>query len=266
MQVVTFVTDKSHPHFRDVLVPSCRGNRLDLVVLTPHPATMKLEGLYRYWAGRLGYSIKFRFLRKYKAMRRYLKTLPQDELLLFTDAYDAVMLAPPDEIIDKYRSFEKPIVFSAEKSCHPPGNVERFPPSSTSLRFLNSGGYMGAAGALLDAYERIAANGYVKGRSDQLAWQQLYLDCPDLISLDYQATMFLCLAVGASKVAENTSDSPNESAHFVTSASLDIHERVVFEEKRAVYVETGQRPCQLHFNGKSRRLLTHEYMRPVTVW
>jgi hypothetical protein len=261
--IVTFVTDKNHPHFKNVFVPSCLHNGLELAVLAPPSMVMALENTYRSWASRFGHSPKFRFLRKYKAMRKYLKTLPSDELLLFTDAYDTVMLAGEDEIIGKFRSLGSPIVFSAEKTCHPPGNADRFPPSSTSLRFLNSGGYMGTAGALIDAYDRIEASGYVKGRSDQLAWQRLYFDCPDLISFDYEGALFLCLAVGESSVAQASASGEGGQ---VTLAARDIEERIGFEGRRAVFRETGQRPCQLHFNGRSRRLLSHEYMRPVTIW
>ncbi len=92
-------------------------------------------------------------------------------VILFTDSYDVVMNAPPDEIMNKYEEVfcngnkynsnnreeekkkNKPIVFAAECYCWPDKSLAQQYPADTAhkkFRYLNSGGFIGYASDILN--------------------------------------------------------------------------------------------------------------------
>lgn len=75
----------------------------------------------------------------------------EDTILMFTDSYDVVFNSPPSDIISKFRSFNKGIVFSAEKTCWPdPDRAGDYPDSPTDYKYLNSGGIIGYADKIFE--------------------------------------------------------------------------------------------------------------------
>jgi hypothetical protein len=75
----------------------------------------------------------------------------ENTIVMFTDSYDVVFNSPPSDILNKFRSFNKGIVFSAEKTCWP--DTERaddYPDSPTEYKYLNSGGFIGYADKVLE--------------------------------------------------------------------------------------------------------------------
>ncbi|MBL6430365.1 MAG: hypothetical protein HPM95_00590 [Alphaproteobacteria bacterium] len=82
-----------------------------------------------------------------RLLKAHLETRPTDEIVVYTDAYDVVMIRDPADIVDRYRSFGAPIVFSTEPgfTYKFPGRFRashRYPPAggrSGMYRFLNSG-------------------------------------------------------------------------------------------------------------------------------
>src|SRR5687767_3893022 len=65
--------------------------------------------------------------------------------IIFSDCWDLVFTAPPKEIMERYLSFNSPIVISCEKNCFPADLKEDFdnllPP--TQYKYLNSGFIVG---------------------------------------------------------------------------------------------------------------------------
>ena len=79
---------------------------------------------------------------KVNILRKHLSgsTLKNTDDILFTDAYDVFYADDLRTIRERYESFGKKIVFSAEATCWPdPSIAEQFPAVQTPYRFLNSG-------------------------------------------------------------------------------------------------------------------------------
>ena len=86
MKVVTVVTDPDNAWLHQVLEPSCAHHGLELVVLvSERPLALAQGGSYR---------------EKDRELASYLTTIPDDELVLFSDGYDAVMLAGPQPLAE----------------------------------------------------------------------------------------------------------------------------------------------------------------------
>ncbi len=111
---------------------------------------------------------------KINLLKKELKTWLdlKNHIVMFTDSYDVILLQNPQEIIRKFREFERTIVFSAEKTCWPDQSlVDEYPQSETEYRFLNSGGFIGYANEI---YELIKDPIDDKD-DDQLYYTQKYL-------------------------------------------------------------------------------------------
>lgn len=95
----------------------------------------------------------------------YLRTLHDDEVVLFVDAFDVVVSNNVTVLLQRFHSLGSPLVFSAEKGCWPylDGRADGeelclryYPdaPPGTPYRFVNTGSWMGyvwAARRLLQA-------------------------------------------------------------------------------------------------------------------
>jgi hypothetical protein len=138
------------------------------------------------WEGSSNFGIKLR------EVAEFLKTphLDPDDVVLFTDAYDVVYCGNQEEILERYLSFSKPIVFGAERLCQPDVQLaERYPELNTEFPFLNSGMFIGRVGALRKC---MAGYVYIDKVEDQRYWTEKFLfSNPDLIELDYENQLFL---------------------------------------------------------------------------
>lgn len=222
---------------------SCRRNGLPLTVL----------GSGVPWTGS---SLKLRLLRD------RLDDLPEDRIVLFVDAYDSLLLPSRRRIVEKFLEFEKPIVVSAEKGCWPdPELAERYPraaplrrargqplraalrpepPSPSPFRYLNSGGFMGYAGALRDALREMV---FPEWDRDQRLLTRYFLGHPGGIALDYGADIFQTL--------------------FEVPA--DAFSLVEGEPVRILSAITRSDPCVLHGNGPGWPTL-EEICRRLNEW
>ncbi|MGX7674334.1 glycosyltransferase domain-containing protein [Plantactinospora sp. DSM 117369] len=139
MKVVTIASDLDQPFLQRLLIPSCGILGLDLIIL--HSAK---EG--------------FRHSDKRSIFTDYLaRHAEADELIVFTDAYDTLFIRGEQHINDLYTSFSQPVVFGAEAGSWPLGALGFAlldTPPVYPYPFLNSGGFVGPAGVLLDLYKR----------------------------------------------------------------------------------------------------------------
>lgn len=162
-------------------------------------------------------------------MRNYLKLLPKDDIVLFVDAFDTLVLADKQTITDRFLAMNVPILMSAEKNCFPRDLLSKYPADTTTspFKYLNSGTYIGYAGALLDWLENMTID---LKRNDQGAVTEFYLGPKNRNSmvLDKHCTLFLCLV----RVSDD--------------------EVVIDPVQKTVYcLPTSSFPCVLHANGKS---------------
>lgn len=139
------------------------------------------------------------------------------------DSYDVIFTAGEAEILSAFEKFDTKVVFSAEGFCWPDINLtDTYPAveSSAGNRFLNSGGFIGAASVL---YEMIESGGEIENDADdQLFYTKIYLD-QELrskfgLKLDHKANMFQNLngAVGDVELKFSIDDAYVENTAYRT--------------------------------------------------
>ena len=247
MKVVTIATDLENRFLRGLLAPSCVAVGLDLTILRP--------------ADR---SFPFNLRDKRAMLSRYLSELAdRDELIVFTDAYDALFIRGAADVEAAYRAFDRPIVFSAELNSAPLGPVgqalygDPVPP----YPYLNSGGFAGRAGDILDCYaryplppsgrfellERLRAHGYHTDRrfgwSDQYYWTLVHLLERDSIALDHEARLFECYGKPYTDVGEIMLEEQELTARG-SGAPCYRREHTRLRKR----LQAPSRSAQVHFN------------------
>lgn len=251
MKVVTFITDADNPRYVNLLAASCRHHGLEL---TPLLCQQRIKPSRWDRAWNWLFPRERGFQHKDALLRDYLATVPDKELVLATDGYDAFFVAGETEIRGKFEKFQRPVVFSAEMNCHPDRDmVDCFPPVSGRMRYLNSGGFLGRAAELreaIDLVRRIPCPSRFSW-SNQYRWSRLFLERPDLISLDYQSTIFFCAAV---KRRGETWDPEHWERNLI------VNDRV--------QLDNGSMPCHIHFNGPISGQIDQltSALMPLTPW
>lgn len=162
-------------------------------------------------------------------LRDELRSWPElnDHIVMFTDSYDVVFSAGPEEILKKFRSTDAQILFSAEKSCWPDSELaDQYPEVDGDYKFLNSGGFIGYANQIMELIDDEIDIAY----DDQLYYTEKFLetiqDDEDFIKLDYTQDLFQTLNQAITDVEQN------ESGRFIN---------LVYNTK----------PCVIHANGPS---------------
>ena len=165
---------------------------------------------------------------KLRYPKEYLKDKNPDDILLFTDAWDVVVANNPNSLLEKYKKFNKDIVFSAENALWPDDSRESNYKNSKDEPFpyINSGGYIGKVGVIRDLLNNY--NG--EDIDDQRFWTDIYFKNRDKIVLDTKAEIFL-------------------SMHAIN------HEDLLFDNNVFTYKETGTQPIIAHGNGMSKDLI-----------
>ena len=203
MKVVTIATDPENVFLKQLLIPSCQGLGLDLVILHSDKE-------------------EFRFRDKRPAFMYYLSQCSaSDELVLYTDAYDTLFLRDEQYIRKAYAGFSQNIVFSAESNSWPLGAVGyalQADPPVYPYPYLNSGGFIGPVGDLLELSARypkppsdqfpllrqLRTHGYDTderfGFSDQYHWTLVQHLEAEKVGLDNKAELFENLAPAVADV------------------------------------------------------------------
>jgi hypothetical protein len=273
VKVVTIATDVENPFLRRLLMPSCATVGLDLVVLCPAapsaPAghARATNGIPPQSVGvsDIGAGLPFNFADKRVILSRYLSQLcERDELIVFTDAYDTLFVRGEAYIEATYAGFGQRIVFSAESNSWPLGTVGLAlygDPPTGPYPYLNSGGFVGTAGDVLELYarypdppssrfeqlERLRAEGYDADRrfgwSDQYYWTLVHLLERDSIGLDHEAGLFECFG----KPYPDIDEAVREGLEFLERGT----ESPVYERECARLRERLRAPggsAQVHFS------------------
>jgi len=137
------------------------------------------------WEGHQNFGVKLREL--YNFINR--PTLEDTDIVIFTDAYDVAYVGDQKEILTRYKTFKKPIVFGAERSCHPDPNREsEYKYRDTEFPFLNSGMIIGRVGPLRHCMKGYQ---YDDRHDDQRFWTTVFFQNQNLIELDYDNLLFL---------------------------------------------------------------------------
>ena len=181
--------------------------------------------------------------------------------VLFTDAFDVLFASPLAALFRDFSALKgaPPLVFAGECGCWPQVTKDAalglakgtlcntvYPPSPTPYRYLNSGLWMGTAGAaaaLLELVVRAANGQFGMATNDQEVVSDLYIEqgkangtappgAPP-IALDHAAALFQCM-------------------HSTDTAPLPTctpHKDIVPAGGAWKNARTGSRPAVFHFNG-----------------
>jgi len=177
----------------------------------------------------LGHSDNQKFGMKLRYPLEYLNKLDDNDLLLFSDAWDVIYIDNLDSIYEKYKKFNKPIVFGAELFAWPDADKasEYTDTQNEYFKYLNSGLYIGVAKDLKEIL-----NNYKGGEDidDQRFWVDMYFKNRDKIALDVKAELFLD-AAGTDK-----------NDYDFTSGSF-------------IFKKTGTSPSVIHANSSNKTYL-----------
>ena len=139
----------------------------------------------------IGWNAKGNFGIKLKEVKDFLLNQPlnNDDVILFTDAYDVIYCSNHSEILKNFYEFDHPIVFGAETECNPdPSQAIKYTIRDKEFSYLNSGLYIGYVWAIKQC---ILEYEYNDQHDDQLYWTLQYFKHPNLITLDYNNKLFL---------------------------------------------------------------------------
>jgi len=166
---------------------------------------------------------------KLKEVYQYLQNdnLDDNDIILFTDAYDVVYYGSFDEILTRYQELNTPILFGCETECNPkPVLATRYKERHHEFSYLNSGLFIGR---IKELRECMKGYEYNDKHDDQLFWTYQFLEKPDKIKLDYDNKIFL-------------------NTHGINEETL------VYDNNRVYY--KNKEPVFVHVNGIDKRLVT----------
>jgi hypothetical protein len=241
MKIITVISSVSHPGFQ-LLRLSCALKDLELIALVANK-----------------YDLSSR-REKDELLQAYLASEPDDnEIILFTDGYDAILLSGEKEILEKFRQTGRDLVFSTETACWPDTTLASQYPETTSgpYKFLNSGGFIGKVGImkafLNDGTE--ASDKYPE--SNQYLWTKRFLENPERIGLDISCQLFCTFSP---EVGERYLPGPGSHNHYPYyeymkewfETSFSIQNGRIFNKISQTW------PCQAHFNGHSKHLMDND--------
>lgn len=147
---------------------------------------------------------------------------------MFVDAYDVVFAAGWPEIMEKFQSYNTPILFGAECCCWPPDPelCARYPQTNRRCKYLNAGFWMGETWAIAPLVEELDMLSMKKEKCDQAILRDLFLSGRHPAKLDTECKILMC-------------------------CNLDSHDFIEMKLGRWTNTETGQSPCLFHGNGAS---------------
>ena len=180
----------------------------------------------------IGWNAKGNFGIKLKEVKDFLLNQPlnNDDVILFTDAYDVIYCSNHSEILKKFYEFDHPIVFGAETECNPdPSQAIKYTIRDKEFSYLNSGLYIGYVWAIKQC---ILEYEYNDQHDDQLYWTLQYFKHPNLITLDYNNKLFL-----------NT-----------YNMNMDFYS---YDGKKGNYKD--RIPCFIHVNGQNKSELSYYF-------
>ena len=174
---VVTVANKSDGYY-EILKQSCIRNGCKLITL----------GFGEKWGG---------FVWKYKKLREFLKTIKSDDIVVFVDGFDVIMVDHIDIFMERYKKFNKSIVLSIVNN---PDIIKYFEKKvfntikyKGSEYWICSGLYVGKVSDLVYMFDAMDIESD-KTNDDQLLLTRFIIDNPkfanEKIALDTQMELF----------------------------------------------------------------------------
>jgi len=135
---------------------------------------------------------------KINLMKDYVEHLHDDDIVLFTDAYDVFYADDLETITERFLEFNKQIVFSGETVCWPQEKLAtEFPNAHTRFKYINSGTYIGRVKELKKLYDYKQIKHW---DDDQLYVHKCFLYGDFDIAIDYECYIFQTHFEGTKKL------------------------------------------------------------------
>lgn len=193
--------------------------------------TMKLDWL---WHG---------FISKIWHMMDTVNDLAGYTHLMFIDCADVVLLAGPDEIMERYFAFGHPWVYAAEPFIWSPGSFqpEDYPTPDVKYRYLNAGASIGEIEHMRHWLNAWGRPNYIPGGDQDWMAARFIEGYPDAIKLDTNCELFQCacgsqvepnphMAVGIGAVHNMVTNTDPLIIHFNGGANIcDSDRRFLWE-------------------------------------
>lgn len=182
---------------------------------------------------RFGYTFEcifhpFTFGTQLNVIRRWAEGYTGDAThMLYTDAFDTLALAGPEEVVGKMP--ECKMLISAEKNCYPyPERADRYPDTGTPWKYVNGGGWI----AEIEYFKYLCSKENLNPNSHDQVWlMDAYLNNREEIKLDTQCEIFQTIAF----------------SNIDEWKRIDCMSEVI--QYRFNNIGTGTRPVFFHGNG-----------------
>ncbi len=253
MIAITTIDNECDNGLINYLEPSCEYHNIDLNVLE---IDRKMESLRE----------------KDLMVSYYLKNIPDDEIILFTDGYDTFFVANETEIIEKFKLCKTKLLFAAEVNCMPDQNLSKlYEKNDYKFKYLNAGAFIGEAGFIKFLYNRYPFNSMIFGKrfewSNQYCWHQIYLKHNKEIRLDYTSEIFYTLATNYAHIGDLNLSLEEDLSKFLLKEKKRIRDEILFVGNRFKVLETDTVPCHIHFPGRiSKLLMGDDIFENLYVW
>ena len=121
----------------------------------------------------------------------------KSKYVLIVDASDVLLTKDVINIVDKFSSFQKKVMFGATKNNYPDLIIDKISDRDFrgTFRYLNAGTCFGTTEDCLNFYMRadeILKNNYIynPSKSEQLIIRETFKDATDYVDFDYQCILF----------------------------------------------------------------------------
>lgn len=178
----------------------------------------------------------------------------ENTIILFSDSYDVIFNDSPKEIVRKFREFESPIVFSAEKTCWPNKDLaDQYPKVDGEYKYLNSGGIVGYGNHIL----KMVDIEIEKSDDDQEYYTKYFLksilsDSEEII-LDYNQNLFQTLNMSVDEVKVDASKIHNTVTNTTPSILHGNGPNYIKDKLDEIYNELNS--SSLIFDGANKILI-----------
>jgi hypothetical protein len=237
--VVGFATNKQA--YYDLFIESCKRHNIDPLIL----------GWGEKWIG---------FGNKMMTIRKYIDSLPDDEIVISVDPFDIIFLCGLDEIETKFSKSDAKFLcgalnltyFNAMVYNHEFNKTnKRIPRTPTNYNFLNTGTWISRAGYARFIIDELFEKYHMTETSmDQQLLTGIYINNSYSIDIDWKCEIFHNLLF----------------KDFITRRP-DLKD-LEFYDSRIINTASASKPCILHASGNSRiKGLAHRlgYDQEVTI-
>jgi hypothetical protein len=255
MFIITSITDSLNQGYIDGLKASCNYHNLMLETIT-------FESPWK--SHRLKDSLVKQFLLK----------LNPNEIVLFSDGYDAIFIADEKEILAKYHTLNSEIIFSSEINCYPYVTFSYLYNEKIKFKYLNSGGYIGRVKDILYALNELEkiddkcplGVDKIFSWSNQFHWMKLQLYSKLPIKLDSECSIFQTF-VNDLSFKPNPDLNQFEKDKQINNEVNRVWSDFEIVENRLKNIITDNNPCHLHFNGYyMKSSMISERTKLITPW